>query len=145
WASVISDGHHIPKSVLKVFQKVKLNKMILISDSVVLGGKPPGDYITPVGGEVTLTTNGRLHLQNEPRLLAGSVQNLLQGVQNCIKNDITSESEAIKKASIYPATLMDLPVKKGIVSGAKADLIIINKEKKEWEIEKLFKKGIKKF
>src|SRR5699024_12338043 len=69
WASVISDGHHIPKSVLKVFQKVKLNKMILIRDSVVLGGKPPGDYITAVGGEVTISTNGPWHVQNEQRLI----------------------------------------------------------------------------
>src|SRR5699024_717401 len=62
WASVISDGHHLPTNVLNVFNKVKEEKMILISDSVALAGKEPGNYKTAVGGEVTLTEKGKLHL-----------------------------------------------------------------------------------
>src|SRR5699024_8075780 len=71
WASVISDGHHLPKNVLKVIQHVKNKRMILVSDSVALAGKEPGNYLTSVGGEVTLTEDNRLHLLNEPNLLAG--------------------------------------------------------------------------
>lgn len=141
WASVISDGHHLPNNVLKVFQKVKDKQMILVSDSVAIAGTPPGDYETTVGGEVTLTENGRLHLKHEPNLLAGSAQNLLQGVQHCIRSQTANTTEAIKKASIYPATLMGLPVKDGIAIGSPADLITINQAENEWKVEKVFKNG----
>src|SRR5699024_3524867 len=142
WTSVISDGHHLPSNVLRVFQKVKLDKLILVSDSVALTGKPPGEYLTSIGGEVTLTPSGRLHLKNNPNLLAGSSQSLLQGIQRCINQGITSKAEAIKKASIYPAALMDLFVKEGLPNNALADIITINTEGDEWKIEKLFKKGV---
>ncbi|MFT0139024.1 N-acetylglucosamine-6-phosphate deacetylase, partial [Alcanivoracaceae bacterium MT1] len=37
-ATVIADGFHLPPSVLKVFEKVKGDNMIVISDSVALAG-----------------------------------------------------------------------------------------------------------
>lgn len=141
WASVISDGHHLPDNVLKVIQRVKNKMMILVSDSVALAGKKPGNYIAAVGGEVTLTANGRLHLRNEPNLLAGSAQNILQGVQHCIQSEVASLEEGINKASIYPANLMDLAVQQGLTVGAPADLIAINLEDNNWQISKVFKQG----
>ena len=64
-------GHHLPMNVIQVFNKVKQDKMILVSDSVALAGMAPGDYEAAVGGEVTLTNDGRLHLKDQPNLLAG--------------------------------------------------------------------------
>src|SRR5699024_2348415 len=90
WASVISDGHHLPNNVLKVFNKVKQENMILVSDSVVLAGMSPGEYTTPIGGNVVLTKSGRLHLRDEFHLLAGSAQNILQGVENLVKNNLAN-------------------------------------------------------
>src|SRR5699024_9366675 len=141
WASDISDGHHLPTNVLNVFNDVKHEKMLLISHSVALAGKPPGDYKTPVGGEVTLTENGKLHLKNEPNLLAGSAQNLLQGVQHCIQANIASIPEGINKASIYPASFMDLQVKKGLAIGAPADLTVLNMNQNKWEVIETIKNG----
>src|SRR5699024_188170 len=126
WASVISDGHHLPANLLKVFNKVKQEKMILISDSVALAGKEPGIYETAVGGEVTLTKDGKLHLKNSPNLLAGSAQNLLQGIQHSVIEGIINISDAINKASIYPASLMNLSVKEGLTVGAPSDLMLLD-------------------
>lgn len=141
WASVISDGHHLPKNVLKVIQYVKNKRMILVSDSVALAGKEPGNYLTPVGGEVTLTEDNRLHLLNKPNLLAGSARNLLEGVQHCIQSEVASLVESINKASIYPASLMDLFVQEGLTVGAPADLVVINTEEDNWKINKVYKHG----
>jgi N-acetylglucosamine-6-phosphate deacetylase len=62
-AMFIADGHHLPNDTLKVMLRAKgLDRAILVSDVVALGGMPPGLYETPVGGLVELTTDGRLSL-----------------------------------------------------------------------------------
>lgn len=139
FATVIADGHHLPESVLNVFNKVKQEKMLIISDSVALAGMPPGDYSTPVGGEVTLTKEGRLHLKNEKRLLAGSAQNIWQGVQYLVKENICSFSEAINKASVLPSKFINKNMKKSLTVGSVANIILINKERNT--IEKTIKDG----
>ena len=141
WTSVISDGHHLPKNVLKVFNKVKQKNMILVSDSVALAGMQPGEYITPVGGKVVLTEKGRLHLKEEPNLLAGSAQNILQGVEYLVKNKIVDLKEAINKASIYPGNFMNLQQKEGLKIGAPADIILLNQLETNLEIVQTFKQG----
>lgn len=37
-----------------------LDRAVLVSDSVALGGMPPGKYDQPVGGRVRLEASGRL-------------------------------------------------------------------------------------
>lgn len=129
FASVIADGHHLPKNVLKVFHKVKKEKMFLISDSVALAGMPPGNYQTSVGGEVTLTENGRLHLKQDEKLLAGSAQNIWQGVQNLVKEKICSFSEAIEKASIIPRNYINNKDKNDLTPGSSATFVLIDRNK----------------
>src|SRR5699024_6168859 len=141
WATVISDGHHLPTNFLKVVHQVKGEKKILVSDSVALAGMSPGDYTTPVGGKVTLTNEGRLHLRDDPELLAGSAMNLLQGVQHLVSEHLTGASAAIQMASIYPAKLMNLPQAQGLSIGAPADLMIVNQSEGDWEVIKTYKAG----
>lgn len=139
YASVIADGHHLPKNVLKVFQKVKREKMFLISDSVALAGMPPGDYETAVGGQVTLTEDGRLHLKNEPRLLAGSAKNIWQGVQYLAEENICSFPEAIEKASIIPRRFIGDSAYNDFTAGASATMVVINRKTRT--IEQTIKEG----
>ncbi|WP_130860167.1 N-acetylglucosamine-6-phosphate deacetylase [Gracilibacillus phocaeensis] len=139
-ASVISDGHHLPASVLKVIHQVKGDQMVLVSDSVALAGLPPGSYTSPVGGKVVLTKEGRLHLKDNPKLLAGSAMNLLQGIHHLIHTGITEFAEAWDKASILPAKLLNLPQQRGLSIGAPADLVIYNKETNQ--VMETYKEGI---
>lgn len=141
WASVIGDGFHLPENVLRVIEKLKREKMILISDSVALAGMKPGNYTAAVGGEVTLTEDGRLFLKDNPDLLAGSVRNLFQGIQHLVNKSICGLSETINKASVYPSKLMGLPQQKGITVGAPADFILFEKKRVEWRIMKTYKNG----
>lgn len=139
FATVIADGHHLPKNVLRVFNKVKQEKMLIVSDSVALAGMPPGDYTAPVGGEVTLTKEGRLHLKNEGRLLAGSAQNIWQGIQYLVKENICSFSEAIDKASVLPHQYMHKTIKNDLTVGSLANMVLINR--KNNTIERTIKDG----
>lgn len=141
WATVISDGHHLPVNVLKVINLAKKEKMILVSDSVSLAGMQPGNYETPIGGKVTLTEDYRLHLQDNPKILAGSTQSLIMGVNHLVNNGICTFAEALDKASVLPAKLMNVPQQYGITENSPADLILLKKNDEKLEVLETIKNG----
>lgn len=140
-ASIIADGFHLPAEVIQVFQKVKKENLILVSDSVSLAGMPAGDYNLHIGGEVTLTPEGKLHLQSNPSILAGSASNIRRGVSFLIKNKLASLTEAWEMASVRPERLLN-PGHILFEEGTIADLILCKKdEKDELQVLKTIKHG----
>ena len=140
-ASIIADGFHLPAEVIHVFKKVKNEKMILVSDSVSLAGMPPGDYDLHIGGQVTLTKEGKLHLRNNPSIFAGSSANLKECVAFLVRNNLATLAEAWEMASIRPQRLLhsDIPV---FEKGAAADLVILKgTEDGQMEVIKTIKEG----
>jgi N-acetylglucosamine-6-phosphate deacetylase len=140
-ASIIADGFHLPAEVIRVIKKVKNEKMILVSDSVSLAGMPPGEYDLHIGGQVTLTREGKLHLRNNPSIFAGSSSNLKDCVSFLLKNNLATLSEAWEMASIRPQRLLhsDIPV---FEKGAAADLVILKrKDDGQMEVIKTIKEG----
>jgi N-acetylglucosamine-6-phosphate deacetylase len=123
-ASIIADGFHLPAEVIRVFKKVKNNDLILVSDSTSLAGMPPGDYDLHIGGQVTLSSEGKLHMRSNPKMLAGSAMNLLQGVNFLLKKELADLAEAWEMASVRPQQLFDLPFE-SLQIGQKADLIMV--------------------
>ncbi|WP_163537436.1 N-acetylglucosamine-6-phosphate deacetylase [Gracilibacillus sp. YIM 98692] len=140
WTCCIGDGFHLPESVLKVIFKLKRERAILVSDAVYLSGLEPGKYTTHIGGEVVLTEEGKLHLSQHPDLLAGSVQMLQDGIQNIVDRGICSFAEVWEAASINPARLMELPVKKGLEEDAPADFVLLHQGPK-YQIKQTVKAG----
>jgi N-acetylglucosamine-6-phosphate deacetylase len=140
-ASIIADGFHLPAEVIQVFQKVKNEKLLLVSDSVSLAGMSAGDYNLHIGGEVTLTPEGKLHLKSNPSILAGSASNIRCGVSFLIKNKLALLPEAWEMASVRPEKLLN-PVHKIFEEGAIADLILCKKnENGELQVIKTIKHG----
>jgi len=143
-ACFIGDGFHLPLAVIKVILKVKGHKAIMVSDSVSLAGKPAGNYTTPVGGEVVLTSDGRLHLAGKPGTLAGSAQSLLQGIQNMATQKLCSVADAWNLGSVNAAALMNLPQQKGLSEGAPADIVIFRSDEGyAIHIEETYKNGVR--
>lgn len=126
WSCVIADGFHLPDQVLKVVLKVKGEQALLVSDAVAISGLEPGVYKTHIGGDVVLTTEGKLHLAADPRLLAGSAQMLLWGIAHLNRRGITEFPSAWEMASTRPARLMGLPVAEGLSAGAPADFVLLD-------------------
>jgi N-acetylglucosamine-6-phosphate deacetylase len=59
-AMLITDGHHLPASFIRVAARVKgVGKLIVVSDSAPLAGFPPGDYQC-MGQKVVLEPGGRI-------------------------------------------------------------------------------------
>ncbi|WP_026967153.1 N-acetylglucosamine-6-phosphate deacetylase [Algoriphagus terrigena] len=125
-ATVIADGFHLPAEVIQVFKKVKGKNLLLVSDSTSLAGMPPGDYDLHIGGQVTLTSEGKLHMRSNPKTLAGSAMNLLQGVNFLLKHELATMSEAWEMASVRPMMLFN-PDFDPFQPGQIADLILVRK------------------
>jgi len=140
-ASIIADGFHLPAEVIQVFQKIKKENLILVSDSVSLAGMPAGDYTLHIGGEVTMTSEGKLHLKSNPSILAGSASNIRRGVSFLIKNKLASLTEAWEMASVRPEKLVN-PGHILFEEGTIADLILCRKDENgELEVLKTIKHG----
>lgn len=140
-ATIIADGFHLPVEVIQVFKKVKGGNLMLVSDSVAMAGMPPGDYDAAVGGKVTLTAEGKLHLNENPNTLAGSAMNILQGVNFLLKNNLAMLPEAWQMASVRPLRLF-YPKYDPFQIGVPADLIQVNQQADQTiEILKTIKNG----
>lgn len=126
YGCVIADGFHVPSAFLKVVRRMKRDRFILVSDAVLYSGMAPGEYDNPVTGEVVLTSEGRLHLKRDSRLLAGSAQMLTHGISHLVRQGICTKAEAWASASTAPAAAMRLPVSAGLVPGAPTDIAVFD-------------------
>lgn len=106
YASIIADGHHLPDNVIKIFAKVKNEKLILISDATQFSGKQPGDYETLIGGKVTLTKEKRLYVADHPEYLAGSAMGLLDILKYIKKSSVLDLEYAISCATNHPMDML---------------------------------------
>jgi N-acetylglucosamine-6-phosphate deacetylase len=141
WTCVIADGFHLPDQVLKVVIRVKGERAMLVSDAVSLSGMPPGAYATPVGGRVVLTAQGRLHLAENDKLLAGSAQMLIRGIEHLIRSGLAGLAQAWDMASVRPAGFMGLPAAAGLTAGAPADLVLLRRQENLLRLEQTYKAG----
>lgn len=144
-ACVIADGFHLPDSVLKVVLRAKAGNALLVSDAVHLAGLEPGEYRTPVGGRVVLTREGRLHLAENPALLAGSAQMLRAGMGHLVRRGLCSLGEAWEMASTRPAQALGLPARLGLWKGAPADLVLLEEREGRLEVRETWKAGRRVF
>jgi N-acetylglucosamine-6-phosphate deacetylase len=140
-ACVIADGFHLPESVLKVMLRAKQGKAMLASDAVYLSGMPPGEYVSHIGGNVVLTPEGRLHLKENPKLLAGSAQMLRHGIAHLVRTGIAGLSEAWEMASLRPAGFLGLASSAGIAPGAPADLVLFDWDGDRISIRTTYRQG----
>jgi N-acetylglucosamine-6-phosphate deacetylase len=139
---VIADGFHLPDQVIKVVMKVKGERAMLVSDAVSLAGLAPGAYTTPVGGRVVLRADGKLHLAENEKLLAGSARLLADGIEHLVGRGLASLGEAWEMGSVRPAGLMGLAQSAGLAAGAPADVVVFRREGSGVRVERTYKAGV---
>jgi len=120
-SSFIADGHHLPADTLRSMVRAKgLDRCMLVSDSVALGGLAPGRYTQPIGGEVDLSAEGRISVAGTP-YLAGAALPLLTTIARAIDNAGLALPEAMAMATRTPGRFVG---GRGQISpGAAADLL----------------------
>lgn len=140
-ATFIADGHHLPADTLKAMMRSKgIERCILISDVVALGGMQPGIFEAAVGGEVELSADGRVSSVHSG-FLAGAACPLRDGIAWAAGSAVCELKDAVKMATENPGRIVG---NRGILSiGAKADLVrfTIDMEKKSMRIETVLVEG----
>ncbi len=121
-ASIITDGHHLPATLVKCILRVKgINRALITCDAGSLAGMPPGKY-REWGTDLEVLPSGKIVVAGTP-FLAGSGHFTDLCVSNVMRMAGVSLADAIDLASARPRQLLRLPVTT-IEAGQPADLML---------------------
>lgn len=122
WASLISDGHHLPPAVLRCLLRCKTPaRTILTCDASLLAGLPPGRY-SAWEQELEIIPEGKIVVAGTP-YLAGSWVFTDHCVRMAVSLGGVTLAEAVDMAALRPRQLLGLPFPT-LQPGAPADLIL---------------------
>jgi len=111
--SFIPDGFHLPESFISMITQCRpLDKLIVVSDSVMHAGMEPGEYENASGIKVVLGKDGRLCLSSDPDVLAGSSYNMLQCMNHLASLEILDETALWQVGFFNPLQSLDIDTAK---------------------------------
>ena len=124
WASIITDGHHLPPAVVKCIIRAKgTARTLLTCDAGSLAGSPTGRY-REWGTDLEVLPTGKIVVAGTP-FLAGSGHFTDLCVANVIRFAGVTLAEAVDLATTRPRQLMGLPVHT-LEPGQPADLVVFD-------------------
>jgi N-acetylglucosamine-6-phosphate deacetylase len=110
YASIITDGHHLPASVAKVMARAKgAERLALVSDAVALGGLPPGQY---ADGRYEVLPGGKIVTVGTP-YLAGAGHLLDVCIANALRFTDLTLAQVVRCVTAIPARILGLEDRKG--------------------------------
>lgn len=126
-ASIITDGHHLPASVVRTIIKTKgVENTIITCDASGLAGSPPGIY-----GEgsvkMEVLEDGPIVIAGQRQLLAGSGLETDTCVTTAIDMAGITLQESLDMAGLNPARLLGFE-EISLETGSRADLILFHYE-----------------
>lgn len=127
-ASIITDGHHLPASVVKSIIRVKTPRRIVITcDASGLAGCDPGLYECH-GTHVEVLPDGPIVIAGQRQMLAGSGQQTDVCVANAVRMAGVTLGEACDMASLNPSRLLGFEEVR-LRRGARADLVLFRHDR----------------
>ena len=124
-ASIITDGHHLPPSVIRSVIRTKTPARVVITcDAAGLAGCPPGIYRIE-SGEVEVLETGKIVLAGQPQLLAGSGLTTDVCVAHAMDVAGVSLREACDMAGRVPSRLVGIE-EITLRRGSRADLVLFH-------------------
>ena len=121
------DGTHVAPDLLRVTYRAKpASRIILISDAVISAGAKPGVY-DYMNRKVKSSARGVYYV--EKGTLVGSSILLNEGVRRLMKFTGASVHEAVRMASLNPASLLGIARRTGSLEpGKSADLVLFSRD-----------------
>ena len=115
-SSVVCDGVHVDFASIRISKKIMGQRLFFITDAVT--EITHGEYQHIFNVDHYTLPNG---------ILSGSALSMLQCVKNAVEKVGIPLPEALRMASLYPATLLGEQKKRGIIApGANAHLILLD-------------------
>ncbi|MBP2099310.1 N-acetylglucosamine-6-phosphate deacetylase [Enterococcus rivorum] len=124
FSELICDGHHVhPNAANILMETAGHNHVALITDCMMAGGMPDGNYNLGEFPVVVKDGTARLDSGN----LAGSILKLKEAIKNVVDWELATPEQAIMMATIVPAISCKIDDKCGMISqGRDADFIVLN-------------------
>lgn len=124
WTELIVDGMHVCADMVRLTYHCKgAQRLILITDSMEATGCADGEYA--IAGERVIVRDGRAETLSGA--LAGSTLDLWQAVKNLMKMTGAPLEDAVRCATINPATATGIADRVGsIAAGKRADLLVVD-------------------
>ena len=116
-ASIIADGIHVDFTMLTMAGKIMKERLFLVSDAVEENDHGPYQHVRQID-RFTLPDG----------TLSGSLLTMLSAARNCVRHAGISTEEALRMASFYPAQLMKISDRGVIAPGARAELIVLDRD-----------------
>jgi N-acetylglucosamine-6-phosphate deacetylase len=121
WASLITDGYHLPASLVRCISRIKTPaRLLLTCDASSLAGQPPGRY-REWGSEFEVLDDGKVVVPGTP-FLAGSGHFTDRCVSQFLRMTGLSLEDGINLASLQPRRLLNQPIRP-IAVGELAELM----------------------
>ncbi len=107
-AMFIADGHHLTPAQLKTMLRAKgLERSLVVSDTVALGGLPAGKYQTPIGGKVELRADGFLAIDDGTgNYLAGAALPMTAAIPVLVNQVGLTLGEAVTLLTVAPGRVV---------------------------------------
>ena len=124
WTGLILDGIHVhPVSAQAAFAAKTADKMILVTDAMATVGSETASM--SLFGEAISVQDGAL--RTGTGTLAGAHLEMSGAVRNAVKLLEASPGEALRMASLTPATFLGIDSERGrIAQGHRADLVLLD-------------------
>jgi N-acetylglucosamine-6-phosphate deacetylase len=123
YAELICDGIHVAPAAQSLLFRLKPERIILVTDSLMAAGLPEGDF--SLGSMKGAVINGEARLRDGT--LAGSILTMNEAVRNFIRFTGATAPQAAKAASENPAALLGLH-KGRLRPGYDADFVLFDKD-----------------
>ncbi|MFN9374559.1 MAG: N-acetylglucosamine-6-phosphate deacetylase, partial [Planctomycetaceae bacterium] len=123
FASVITDGHHIPPAVVRSIVAAKgWHSTIITCDASGWAGCAPGQY-THSAGRVEVLASGKIVVAGQEQILAGSSATTEVCVARAVNMGACTLTQAIDMACRNPSRLLGFPEYR-LMSGDLANLMV---------------------
>ena len=122
---LIADTFHVSRNLYPLVQRMKGDKLVLITDCTRAGGLADGEYT--LGGQPIFVKGIECRLADGT--IAGSVLKLNHAVRNFMQYASVPVWEAVNAASLNPAKRIGLDSSKGsLEAGKDADIVVCDKD-----------------
>lgn len=104
YAGVIADGHHVHFDSIRLVQKIKQDKLFLVTDATPPVGTEMQSF--EIGGQQVFYQDGKC--VSADGTLGGSALTMIKAVANCVQQIDLPLAEVLRMAALYPAAAIGM-------------------------------------